>query len=133
MLGVREPEIYGSETLKDIEDKIAAAAGAFGFEAEFFQSDGEGAIIGRIHAAYGAADALIINAGAYTHYSYAIADALKILKCPKIEVHISDLKKRERFRRKSVLKPAVHGCVMGQGTRGYITALQRCAELLSNE
>jgi 3-dehydroquinate dehydratase-2 len=131
MLGVRETEIYGGETLREVEEKIRDAAEKLGFEPEFFHSNCEGAIIDRIQAVYGYADALIINAGAYTHYSYAIADALKILRCPKIEVHISNIKKREKFRRISVLAPVVDGCVMGQGTDGYITALNMCAELLA--
>ena len=124
MLGKREPHIYGSETLEDINAKIRDYAAANGAEVEFFQSNCEGAVIDRIHSAKGACDGLIINAGAYTHYSYAIADALAMLDVPVIEVHISNVHKREEFRHKSVISPYVTGIIAGLGSAGYILAMK---------
>ena len=121
MLGKREPHIYGTQTLDDINAQIKAAAPE-GVELEFFQSNHEGGIIDKIHSAD--ADALIINAGAHTHYSYAIYDALKCISIPKFEVHMSDIFKREEtFRHKSVLTPAVDQMFFGKGVNSYIEAV----------
>lgn len=121
MLGKREPHIYGAQTLDDINNIIQASAPS-DVVLEFFQSNHEGAIIDKIH--YTDADALIINAGAYTHYSYAIYDALKCISIPKYEVHMSDIFQREEaFRHKSVITPAVDGMYYGKGVNSYIEAV----------
>lgn len=121
MLGAREPEIYGKQTLAEIRKEFTEYAEKMKVESEFFTSNSEGEIIDKIHSFYG--DGLIINAGAYTHYSYAIRDALKILECPKVEVHISNVYQREEFRHKSVISPVCDGVIAGLGSHGYILAL----------
>ena len=121
MTGKREPQIYGSETLDDINARIAEYAKSKKCETEFFQSNCEGEIVGAIQRFGG--DAIIINAGAYTHYSYAISDALKMKTCKKIEVHMSNVFSREEFRHKSVLSPVVDGVICGFGKNSYILAL----------
>ncbi len=125
MLGIREPEIYGSETLADICDSLEKGALEQNLPVtlEFFQSNHEGAIIDRIHEAYGKMDGIIINPGAFTHYSYAILDALKAVSIPTVEVHLSDISKREAFRRESVIAPACITQIAGLGSRGYMVAL----------
>ncbi|HEY8423808.1 MAG TPA: type II 3-dehydroquinate dehydratase [Clostridia bacterium] len=126
MLGKREPHIYGTQTLEDINARIKAAAPKE-CVLEFFQSNHEGAIIDKIHQTD--ADALIINAGAYSHYSYAIYDALKCVSIPKYEVHLSDIFKREEsFRRVSVITPAVDGMYYGKGVNSYIEAVAAALE-----
>lgn len=124
MLGVREPGIYGNSTLKDLEKQVKYKALELGVEAEFFQSNHEGEIIDKIHAAHNNFDGLIINPGAFTHYSYAIADALSSVFVPCIEVHISNVHKREEFRKKSVTAPSCKGQIAGLGFFGYICALE---------
>lgn len=123
MLGVREPEIYGSVTLADIEKTCSEVAKSKGFESEFFQHNGEGEIVDVLHKAYKEAAAVIINAGAYTHYSYAIADAVKMLKCPVIELHISNVFAREDFRHGSVISPYANAVICGAGSYGYELAV----------
>lgn len=121
MLGHREPQIYGYKTLDDINNEIKAAS-PDGVELEFFQSNHEGDIIDRIHTTD--ADAIIINAGAYSHYSYAILDALKCISIPKYEVHMSDIYKREEeFRHISVLTLACDDIFYGKGVNSYIEAV----------
>lgn len=121
MLGKREPQIYGYKTLDDINQEIKEAAPA-DVILEFFQSNYEGAIIDKIHNTD--ADAIIINAGAYSHYSYAIYDALKCVSIPKYEVHMSDIYKREEaFRHISVLTPACEKIFYGKGVNSYIEAV----------
>ena len=123
MLGVRPPEIYGTDTLADIEKMVKDEADKLGFELECFQSNSEGAIIDCIHSCYKEVDAIIINAGAYTHYSYAIHDALASVSMPKVEVHISDITKREEFRKISVTKDACEKQIYGHGLNGYLEAI----------
>ncbi len=123
LLGKREPGIYGKSTYADLCALIASYAKEHGSTAEFFQSNHEGAIIDTIHAADGAYDAIIINPGAYTHYSYAILDALKAVSVPCIEVHISNIHQREEFRHKSVTAPACVGQICGLGLYGYQAAM----------
>lgn len=124
MLGKREPGIYGCETLEDVYKKIEAFAEKLKCEVEFFQSNIEGEIINAIHKTYDEYDGIIINPGAFTHYSYAIHDALTSVKTPAIEVHISNIHKREEFRHKSVTAPACVGQICGLGTDGYLYALE---------
>ncbi|WP_286884414.1 type II 3-dehydroquinate dehydratase [Aneurinibacillus sp. UBA3580] len=130
MLGKREPGIYGSETLADVEERIARRAGDLGVAVEFFQSNHEGAIIDRIHHAFGLCDGIVINPGAFTHYSYAIRDALSSVQIPFVEIHISNIHAREAFRKESVLAPLAIGQISGLGTYGYELALDALAHYL---
>ena len=125
MLGVREPAVYGAQTLSDIEKTLRAEFEGKA-ELEFLQSNSEGAIIDAIQ--FSEADGIALNAGAYTHYSYAIHDAIKSIAAPVVEVHISNIYKREEFRHKSVIAAACTGSVCGFGADSYylaITALLR--------
>ena len=124
MLGVREPEIYGNATLKDLEDKLTKKAKELGVGVDFFQSNFEGEIVEKIHSAYGSYDGIIINPAAFTHYSYALRDAFGSVKMPVIEVHISNIHKREEFRRNSVIVPECIGQICGLGFKGYELALE---------
>ncbi len=124
MLGLREPEIYGYETLEDICNKIKKRADELNVETEFYQSNIEGEIINAIHRSINDCSGIIINPGAYTHYSYAIHDAISSIKLPVIEVHISNIHKREEYRRRSVTAPACVGQICGLGSNGYIYALE---------
>lgn len=124
MLGVREPEIYGNQTLSDINEMIEKKAEELGVLAEFFQSNIEGEIVNAIHSCYKNADGIIINPGAFTHYSYAIRDALASVGVPAVEVHLSNVYKREEFRHKSVTAPECTGQISGLGAKGYLLALE---------
>ncbi len=130
-LGKREPEIYGTATLKDLEKLIRAEAKRLGVSVTFFQSNHEGALIDRIHAlADRGAEGFIVNFGAYTHTSIALHDALKsVAPRPAIEVHISDIKKREKFRQHSYTAAACIGMISGKGFPGYLEALRQLAAL----
>lgn len=128
MLGIREPEIYGGKTYSDLEAYIESYAEKKGVEAVVLQSNGEGEIIDFIHHALGNYDGIVINPGAYTHYSYAILDALKSVDLPTIEVHLSNIHKRDEFRHKSVTAPACIGQICGLGFRGYTLAIDYLAE-----
>jgi 3-dehydroquinate dehydratase-2 len=119
MLGVREPGVYGRATLADIEARLSEMAPGLGAELSFFQSNHEGAIIDRIHAAFGREDGILINPGAFTHYSYAIRDAIQSVALPAVEVHLSNIYKREPFRHTSVIAPVTVGQVAGFGPYGY--------------
>ena len=131
MLGKRPENIYGSFTYNDLLEKIENWSLKNGIPVEVFQSNVEGEIINRLQKEdY---KGLIINAGAYTHYSYAIRDALEILKLPKIELHISNIYKREDFRKKSVIAPVCDGQIAGLGLDGYILALGYLKNLLWKE
>lgn len=123
LLGQREPGVYGSESYQSLCDGLAAFAKAHGSTADCVQSNHEGALIDAIHAAQGVYDAIIINPGAFTHYSYAILDALKAVSVPAIEVHISNVHQREEFRHKSVTAPACVGQICGLGLYGYQAAM----------
>ena len=124
MLGIREPGIYGEGTYNELLDFIREKADEMGVETDFFQSNSEGAIIDKIQECYGEADGIVINPGAYTHYSYAIHDAIKSVMIPAVEVHISDIHQREDFRRISVTAPACIRQISGLGWDGYIEALK---------
>jgi 3-dehydroquinate dehydratase-2 len=128
LLGTREPEVYGRTTLADIEQLVRGHAAELGVSVEFFQSNHEGALIDAIQQADGAFDGVVINPGAYTHYSYAIRDAVAAVSLPVIEVHISDISSREEFRHVSVIAPVCIGQVKGLGPRGYLVALDQLAE-----
>lgn len=132
LLGVREPEVYGSTTLADIEEMFRAYAAERGVdEVECFQSNHEGALIDKIHESMGAFDGIVYNPGAHTHYSYAIHDAITSVTTPVVEIHISDISKRkEEFRHHSVLVDACIGQVKGLGAEGYLRALDMLLEHL---
>ena len=131
LLGSREPDIYGKSGYDALVEKIQAAAQTMGAEAVCFQSNHEGAIIDNIHAAQGVYDGIVMNPGAYTHYSYAILDALKAVEVPTVEVHISNIHKREEFRHKSVTAAGCVGQICGLGQHGYILAMEYLKERLS--
>jgi 3-dehydroquinate dehydratase-2 len=124
MLGIRDTSMYGIKTLQDINQEISSAAEKNHLEVDFFQSNIEGEIINTIQGAYGTYQGIIINPGAYTHYSYAIRDAIEAVNIPVIEVHISNIYKREEFRRKSVISDVCLGQINGLGYAGYIYALE---------
>lgn len=127
MLGTRQPEIYGYTTLADIEAALHERARAHSITVLFHQSNHEGALIDLIQDEGRAADGVIINPGAYTHYSYAIRDALAMLSCPIIEVHLSNIHTREAFRHTSVIAPIARGQIVGLGWQGYLLALDYLA------
>ena len=124
MLGLREPGVYGNDTLESINKEILSKAKEKGIEVNFFQSNIEGEIINKIHSAVGVYDGIIINPGAYTHYSIAIRDAIASVNVPAVEVHLSNIHKREQFRHTSVTAPVCMGQITGFGKKGYIMALE---------
>ena len=128
-LGIREPGIYGKQDYGYLLGMLEDYAATKGFELETFQSNHEGAIIDRIQQAYfDKVDGIIINPGAYTHYSYAIHDALASVSMKKIEIHISNVNERESFRHISVTLPACDGQIVGQGLKGYLMAVDMILE-----
>ena len=129
LLGQRQPEIYGAETLDDVERDCAALAGELGLEIRFLQSNWEGQIVDWIHEARGTAAGIAINPGAFTHTSVAILDALHAFEGPVIEVHVSNVHKRESFRHRSYVSLRADGIIVGCGTQGYELALRRIARL----
>lgn len=130
LLGTREPHIYGAETLDDVAAHLHTVAAETGVTLEHFQSNSEGDIISKIHQARGVAQMIIINAGAYTHTSIAIRDALAGVAIPFVEVHISNVHAREPFRHHSYLSDQAVGVIVGLGTYGYEAALHFCARRL---
>lgn len=128
MLGVREPDVYGKDTLADLEAMIAKKAQELGVGVDFYQSNIEGEICTQIQKAYGVYDGIIINPAAFTHYSYAIRDAIGSVKIDTIEVHISNVHNREEFRDKSVIVPECIGQICGLGFDGYNYALEYLAK-----
>ena len=130
LLGRREPQVYGSTTLEEINLQLLCEAEKAGVELETFQSNHEGAIVDCIQRAFRRIDLIIINAAAFTHYSYAIRDAVAAVHIPTIEVHVSNIYQREDFRHHSVLAPVVSGQVTGLGVIGYVLALQGGLNLL---
>jgi len=123
MLGIREPETYGSRSYADLLDFINVAAEELGAEATLFQSNSEGAIVDAIQDAYGKFNAIVINPAAYTHTSIAIPDALKAVALPAVEVHITDISKREAYRRVSYTSEACIRTIAGEGFEGYRSAI----------
>ena len=125
LLGIREPDVYGSMSLGDLNDYIKGEAekGNDDVELEFFQSNHEGVLIDKLHECYGRKDGIILNAGAYTHYSYAIRDAISSVSIPCVEVHLSDIHAREDFRHVSVIRDVCVAQICGLGAEGYVKAL----------
>lgn len=130
LLGTREPHIYGEETLSDLNRHLDSVAAELSLNTSHYQSNSEGSIVSRIHEARGKADMIIINAGAYTHTSIAIRDALAGTAIPFVEVHISNVHSREPFRHHSYLSDQAIGVIVGLGTYGYEAALRFSARYL---
>ena len=128
LLGKREPGVYGRDSYEAVCGRIAARARELGMEPSFFQSNSEGALIDALHQAMDVYDGVVLNAGAYTHYSYAIRDAIAAIRLPVIEVHLSNIHAREEFRHTSVLAPVCRGQIYGFGPVSYLLALQALAE-----
>jgi 3-dehydroquinate dehydratase-2 len=129
MLGIREPEIYGNISLTDIEKELSSLAKELKVDIEFFQSNHEGEIVDKIQSSLNAASGIIINPAAFTHTSVAIRDALSAVAVPTIEVHISNIYAREKFRHISYIAPTVLGQIAGLGIDGYCFALKKLIEL----
>lgn len=130
LLGQRQPEIYGSTTLADVERDCKALGAELGLEIDFFQSNHEGALIDKIHEARLRAQAIVINPAAFTHTSVAILDALNTFDGPVLEVHISNVHKRESFRHHSYVSLRAEGVIAGFGVNGYLLALQQAAKMV---
>ncbi len=130
MLGVREPDIYGRDTLATLEDMVARAGVERGVEVDCFQSNHEGALVDKLHEAHTSYDGVIYNPGAHTHYSYALRDAVASISTPVVEVHISDVDAREPFRAISVFDGVVAEKISGRGLQGYVDALDVLLERL---
>ena len=126
LTGLREKGVYGSETLAEINAKIASYCKAGGDDADFYQSNSEGALVDKLHEAFlnKAYDAILFNAGAYTHYSYALRDAIAAIDIPVVEVHMSNVHARESFRHQSVISEVCKGTVSGFGAGSYIAAIE---------
>jgi 3-dehydroquinate dehydratase-2 len=131
MLGTREPQLYGAETLGDIEKRCKAKAKALALKVDFRQSNHEGELVTWIQQARTTAAAIVLNAGAYTHTSVAIHDALRASGVPVIEVHLSNIYKRERFRHHSYVSPLAEGVICGFGSQGYELALEAVKSILT--
>lgn len=129
LLGEREPGFYGSTSFNELNEMIMERGKKLGQTVEIFQSNHEGAIIDKLQEARKEFDGVVINAGAYTHYSYAIHDAINDIKIPCVEVHISNIYGRDEFRSKSVISPVCAGTIAGFGIQGYFLALQALAEM----
>lgn len=129
LLGIREKKVYGTATLAEIASIMNKDAEMLGMELDFIQTNHEGEIVDRIHSARGSYDVLIINPGAYTHYSIAIRDAIKSIEIPAIEVHLSNIHAREEFRSKSVIAPVCIGQISGFGADSYLLALKAAVNL----
>ena len=127
LLGLREPDIYGRRTYDDLLELIRAEAVRLGVVVKFVQSNPEGALVDAIQAAYGTADGIIINPGAYTHTSVALLDAVKAVGVPTVEVHISDPDSREEFRKVSYIRAACVASIKGHGLEGYLEAMRLLA------
>jgi 3-dehydroquinate dehydratase-2 len=130
LLGRRAPEHYGTITLQELEVKIKRFAHGLELEVRFFQTNHEGEFVEHLHRLPEVADAALLNPGAWTHYSYAIRDALEIAGLPAVEVHLSDISSREKWRRHSVLEGIAIGVVSGEGPDGYLKALEMLKQAL---
>jgi 3-dehydroquinate dehydratase-2 len=132
LLGLREPNVYGNETLVDLEARCAAKARALGFDVVFRQTNTEGELIDWVHEAQGKGCGIIINGAGYTHTSVALHDALKGVNMPTIEVHLSNIYKREPFRHHSYISPVAHGVICGFGGQSYELALEGLASIINS-
>lgn len=130
LLGKREPEVYGRLTLEEVDRLIRERARELGLEVEIRQSNHEGVLLDLIHAAPGRFDALVINPGALTHYSLSLRDAIAAVGLPTVEVHLSNVYARERFRRRSVTAPVCQGVVAGFGVQSYLLALEAASQMV---
>jgi len=130
MVGIREKGVYGDETSESIQAQIVENAGRLGYECEVYQSNHEGDLVDRIHASRETFDGVIINAGALTHYSYALRDAIACVRIPFVEVHMSNIYAREEFRHKSVIAPVCAGQISGFGKTSYFLALAALKDLM---
>ena len=131
LLGEREPAVYGHQTLRQVDEAIGKLAGELNCEIRTAQHNSEGEIIDALHQSRSDCEAVIINPGAYTHYSYAIADAVAAIDLPVVEVHLSNVHAREEFRRKSVVAPVCVGSIAGFGVTSYLLALRALVGLLT--
>ncbi len=131
MLGLREPAIYGRDTLADVQRRVEARAGAVGLKTDFRQTNSEGQLVDWIQEARDKASAIILNAGAYTHTSIAVLDALQAAELPVIEVHLSNIFRRDTFRQHSYVSLAATGVICGLGAKGYELALEAMAGILA--
>ncbi len=131
LLGEREPSVYGAMTLAEIDRRLQALARAEGASVDTFQSNHEGAIIDRLHASRGRYDAIVINPGALTHYSFALRDAIASISLPVIEVHLSNVHARDAFRHTSVVSPVVKGQIAGFGVHSYLLGLRAALALVA--
>jgi 3-dehydroquinate dehydratase-2 len=132
LLGVREPGVYGSATLQDIESAVARLAQELGTEVVFVQSNHEGELIDALHEAQDTCDGIVFNPGAYTHYSYALRDAIASISKPVVEIHLSNVHEREEFRRESVLAPVCAGQVSGFGALSYGLGLRAVVAVIGS-
>jgi len=130
LLGTRETDVYGAQTLESINSRCLALAEELGVELEIRQTNSESAIVDLIQSAPGSFEGIVINPGAYTHYSYAIRDALAAVKLPTVEVHLSNIYAREDFRHKSVIAPVAAGQISGFGAVSYLLGIRALAELI---
>jgi 3-dehydroquinate dehydratase-2 len=131
LIGTREPAIYGTETLEDIKQRTQARAQTLGLTVDFRQTNAEGELVDWIQEAREGADGIVLNAGAYTHTSVAILDALNAAGRPVVELHLSNVFRREPFRHKSFVSPAAQGLICGFGAKGYELAIEAIADLLA--
>jgi 3-dehydroquinate dehydratase-2 len=132
-LGLREPAIYGKDTLKDLEKQLESLATEMEISIDFYQSNHEGNLIDKLHEAEDTYKGVVINPGAFTHYSYAIRDAIASISIPVMEVHISNIHKREEFRHTSVTAPVTYGQIVGLGLYGYHLAVQGLVQIIKGE
>ncbi len=132
-LGRRDPSHYGSLTLEELEREIKAKGVERGLELRFFQTNHEGEFVERLHRVEGRADGLVLNPGAWTHYSYAIRDALELTGLPAVEVHLSDVEHREAWRAQSVIRELCIASVSGKGVEGYVDALEHLRQVLASQ
>jgi 3-dehydroquinate dehydratase-2 len=133
LLGLREPEIYGKQTWRDLCRLIKKTCAELGIDCEIYQSNHEGAIVDKIQDAYSTVDGIVINPAAYTHTSIAIMDALKAVAIPTVEVHLSDVNSREEFRRHSYITPVAVKTIMGLGFEGYVQAIHHLNSILGDK
>jgi 3-dehydroquinate dehydratase-2 len=133
LLGLREPEIYGKQTWRDLCRLIKKTCNELGIDCEIYQSNHEGAIVDKIQDAYSTVDGIVINPAAYTHTSIAIMDALKAVAIPTVEVHLSDVNAREEFRKHSYITPVAVKTIVGLGFDGYVQAIHYLNSLLGNK